>query len=334
MSKQQKIAFWVCLSLAIFALFRWLFGMAIPEASLEFSIGAAATIMSGLLAGRGVMLVALQNNAIKHPARINGFLVLVILTGFLAIAYLLNAMIEETTLFPFALTVLLLFLINMATASLFTLIRSQYKAKVISAQAAMAQSKSELELLQSRLSPHFLFNTLNNLYGLSLNEPQRVPPLLLKLSGLLRYSVYDAKELFVPVREEIEYLRNYVDFERLRLGDRLKLQMDLHDEFHDICRIPPLLLIVFVENAFKHSRNTKDQYISIDITLGRKSGYLIFSVRNSCAVDKNVGTAEKNSGFGLQSVKKRLDLLYRGKHRLVTHQSDSEYAVELTLECQ
>lgn len=335
MSKQQKIIFWILLTFSLFGFFRWLFGLAIPEIALEFSVGTTFILVSGLAVGRGGVLVALRSHAISNPAPVYVFLGLFIFAGLLLIAFLLNAMIEKTTLFSFAVTILFLFLVAAASAGLFTIMREQYKAKVTSAQAAMAQSKSELQLLQSQLSPHFLFNTLNNLYGLSLSEAERIPPLLLKLSALLRYSVYDAKDAFVPIQYEVDYLKNYVEFEQLRLGERLQLKMEIDAQFDPDCKIPPLLLVVFVENAFKHSRNTKDKQVVIDIQLRKRDHYIVFLISNSTSAEQVHGKhPDKHSGFGLESVRKRLGLLYAGKHTLEIRRTDNNYAVELTLDCR
>jgi hypothetical protein len=335
MNNWKKNLFWLLLTALIFSLFRWLSGIAMPEIALPFSIGTTFVIVAGLFTGRAVTLISLRNADVVKWGTITGSLSGFIFVAFLCIAFLLNGMIEKTTFFPFAVTVLLVFLISSATSALITVIRQQYKSKVRSAQAAMAQSKSELQLLQSQLSPHFLFNTLNNLYGLSLNSPDKVPSLLLKLSELLRYSVYDVKEVFVPLQHEVDYILNYIEFERLRLGDRLTLRVDVDRNFDPDCKIPPLLLVVFIENAFKHSRHAAGEQITIDLALQGKGNSLIFSVRNSCAIQTTGGQGtEKHSGFGLDSVRKRLNMLYAGKHDLRIKRMESEYAVELTIPCR
>ena len=335
MTKRQKVIFWAGLMLLIFAFFRWLFGIALPEIAIEFSLGTTFIIVSGFMAGRAVMLLAISVNGIKNWGRSVTVLTIFIMVGFIAIAFLLNAMIEKTMLFPFAITVLLFFLVNASFSALITIIRHRYKSRITSAQAAAAQSKSELQLLQSQLSPHFLFNTLNNLYGLSLTEPERVPALMLKLSELLRYSVYDVKDVFVPLQYEADYIRNYVEFESLRLGDRLSLNLELDPVFDVECKIPPLLLIVFVENAFKHSRTTGSGAIKINISLRKNGNKIVFSARNSISTTLTARDyPERHSGFGLDSVRKRLDLLYAGRHTLEIDMTEADYAVQLKLDCQ
>lgn len=197
------------------------------------------------------------------------------------------------------------------------------------AMISASQSQSELKLLQSQISPHFLFNTLNNLYGISLTRHEKIPPLLLKLSELLRYSVYDAKELFVPLSDELAYINNYIDFEKIRIGERLIINTKIDQTIEDI-QIAPMILIIFIENAFKHSKNSVDQNIYIDIELKIWANSILFSIRNSYQENKDVGL-DKYSGFGLDNVKKRLELLYPGKHDLKTEVKDDFYEVMLLL---
>lgn len=306
-----------------------------PEIATPFALGATFVLTSGLITGHSLTSLALRMGAIRSIARTIFLMSAFVLMGFVAIAFLLNAMVEKTTLFPFAVTVLLLFLVTMTASGLVTVIRHQYKSKIQSAQAAMAQSRSELQLLQSQLSPHFLFNTLNNLYGLSMSAPDRIPPLLLKLSELLRYSVYDVKEIFVPLQYEVEYIRNYIEFERLRFGSRLNLTTEIDLGFEPDCKTPPLMLIVFVENAFKHSRTTGEGTIDISLALRKREDRIVFSISNSCPEKPAPGQhQEKHSGFGLDSVRRRLGLLYPGRHTLRIDKREDQFTVHLELECQ
>lgn len=331
---KHKVIFWISLSLMLLGLFRWLSGMAMPEIATPFAIGTTVVLVSGLFTGYVLTKLAIRAHAIRSVANIIVLSALFMFVGFIAIAFLLNDMIGKTTLFPFAVTVLLVFLETAAAGCLVTVIRNRYTERITSAQAAMAQSKSELQLLQSQLSPHFLFNTLNNLYGLSMMEPAKLPALLLKLSDLLRYSLYGVKELFVPLQHEVDYIMNYVDFERLRLGDRLQLSLGIDAVPDGGYRIPPLMLIVFVENAFKHSRAAGQDLISMDISLIRNGDRIIFSVSNSVGSEGRTNQTEKHSGFGLDSVHKRLKLLYPNRHEFKIEKTESRHSVYLQLECQ
>jgi len=200
------------------------------------------------------------------------------------------------------------------------------------AQKEAAQRKSELGLLQSQLSPHFLFNTLNNLYGIAITDHQKMPALLLKLSELLRYSVYDAGEVYVPLKNELDYIRNYIEFEKIRLEDRLVLTTDIEDIIDTNIKIAPMLLIVFIENAFKHSRNTASPEIFVDISIRTWGSSLLFSVRNSYGKEKEENSMlSKSGGMGLPNVTKRLELLYPGTHELNVRSDERFYTVELQL---
>jgi len=216
----------------------------------------------------------------------------------------------------------------LALGMLIKLVRMNDRA-LEDAMISASQSQSELKLLQSQISPHFLFNTLNNLYGISLTRHEKIPPLLLKLSELLRYSVYDAKELFVPLSDELAYINNYIDFEKIRIGERLIINTKIDQNAEDI-QIAPMILIIFIENAFKHSKNSIDENIYIDIELKIWANSILFSIRNSYQENKDIGL-DKYSGFGLDNVKKRLELLYPGKHDLKTEVKDDFYEVMLLL---
>ncbi|MCE7068168.1 sensor histidine kinase [Dyadobacter sp. CY326] len=210
--------------------------------------------------------------------------------------------------------------------------RSVTQNQLKEARAAAEHSKSELHLLQSQLSPHFLFNTLNNLYGLSLTQHERIPPLLLKLSDLLRYSVYEANEVFVPLKDELVYIHHYIEFEKIRIGDRLVLTTNFEEITSPDIKIAPMLLIVFVENAFKHSKNTIDEKIYISIELKLWENLILFSIKNSHDQrEKELSIVEKHSGFGLASVNKRLVLLYPNEHELVIKNEPTTYQAVLRL---
>ncbi|WP_051350276.1 sensor histidine kinase [Dyadobacter alkalitolerans] len=210
--------------------------------------------------------------------------------------------------------------------------RSVTQNQLKEARAAAEHNKSELHLLQSQLSPHFLFNTLNNLYGLSLTQHERIPPLLLKLSDLLRYSVYEANAVFVPLKDELVYIQNYIEFEKIRIGDRLILTTNFEEIKNADIRIAPMLLIVFIENAFKHSKNTADEKIYISIELKTWEDLILFSIKNSHdKQERQISVVEKHSGFGLASVNKRLELLYPNEHELAIKNEETFYQVVLRL---
>lgn len=221
---------------------------------------------------------------------------------------------------------------SLALGVLIKLARSVDQSELRKAKVITANTQSELYLLQSQLSPHFLFNTLNNLYGLSLTQHEKIPPLLLRLSDLLRYSVYDANELFVSLKDELAYIDNYVEFEKIRIGDRLALTSDVEQISDASIKIAPMLLIVFIENAFKHSKNTVEEKISVAISLKIWGNSILFRVKNSQRNNsEETSITNKSSGFGLANVKKRLDLLYPNRYELEIENEEDCYTVSLLL---
>lgn len=210
------------------------------------------------------------------------------------------------------------------------LVRTNMQYQLQEAKATAEQNRSELRFLQNQLNPHFLFNTLNNIYGISLTQHERIPGLLLKLSDLLRYSVYDAKELFVPLKSEAAYIKDYIEFEKIRIGDKLVLE-ETYEEIDVPVNIAPMLLIVFVENAFKHSKNATGEKIYIKIIIKTWANTILFSVKNSCGNHTEKNMINKDSGFGLENVTKRLELLYKGEYDLTAEKKDGFYNVMLQL---
>jgi LytS/YehU family sensor histidine kinase len=207
--------------------------------------------------------------------------------------------------------------------------------QVSEAKIAQKHKESELQLLISQLSPHFLFNTLNNIYGLSLSEQQRVPKLLLKLSDLLRYSIYETREKFIPLKNELLYLNNYIDFEKIQNGERLVLEVAIQENVDDQVRIAPMLLIVFVENAFKYSKATRKRDMSIAITLQVKEGWIFFTIKNSFEPGgSQQSPLQEPPGIGLHHTVKRLDLIYGNEYFYNAQEDNATYHVELRLKAK
>ncbi len=193
---------------------------------------------------------------------------------------------------------------------------------------------AELKLLKAQLNPHFLFNTLNNLYGLSVVSSDKLPGLMLKLSDLLRYSLYDTKERLVPLQKEIQYLQNYISLERIRLEDKINIELNINGEIANL-DIAPMLLIVFVENAFKHLGVSQKGESRVVVDLQINNDKLIFNCLNTVdklGVDRSDPDLEKGkSGIGLENVKKRLSLIYPDAHTLKLKMNEEEYIAKLTL---
>lgn len=188
--------------------------------------------------------------------------------------------------------------------------------------------EAELRALKSQVNPHFFFNTLNSLYSLSLDKSEKAPELILKLSDLMRYVIYESKDDLVPVGKQLEFLQSYVYLERLRSNESLEVKFDIQGD-HSEVKIAPLLYLAFIENAFKHGARTISDHPFIHIFFNLEhADRVIFTIENR--TDPFRGKPV-DGGFGLSNVKKRLELLYPGKHVWNISESVTIYRVELTI---
>jgi sensor histidine kinase YesM len=189
--------------------------------------------------------------------------------------------------------------------------------------------ESELQFLKSQINPHFLFNNLNNLYSYAIEQSPKTPSIILELSSVLRYMLYDCKEDFVALGKEIEHLKNFTQLNELQIEDRGKVTF-VAENIPSEYLIAPLILNVFIENAFKHSTASQSEDISIDIGIKIDSnGQLNFECTNSFRPVTN--TDKLNNGIGLKNVKKRLQLLYPDAHTLLISDDDQRYSVHLKM---
>ena len=206
------------------------------------------------------------------------------------------------------------------------LIRKQQEVEDL--KALMQQS--ELSFLKSQINPHFLFNNLNNLYSYALENSSKTPIIILELSSVLRYMLYECQEKYVPLDNELKQLGNFIRLNELQIEDRGTVEYSFPDESRSGYRIAPLILMVFVENAFKHSTASQVDNIVIRINVELDdNGVLAFECQNSYnSTSNNESLAE---GIGLQNVHKRLELIYAGDYTLDINESDGLYKVNLTL---
>ena len=203
------------------------------------------------------------------------------------------------------------------------------KQQEVEALNAMVK-ESELQYLKSQINPHFLFNNLNNLYSYAIDNSPKTPSIILELSSVLRYMLYDCKENFVPLPKEIEHLKNFTKLSELQIENRGIVEFNA-DNITSHYQIAPLILNVFVENAFKHSTASQSEDISIKIQIDvTENGMLGFECINSFQPQAN--TDDLSHGIGLQNVKKRLQLIYPNAHSLSIQETDSLYSVKLNLE--
>jgi two-component system, LytTR family, sensor kinase len=196
-------------------------------------------------------------------------------------------------------------------------------------ELAKAKAEAEIKLLKGQLHPHFLFNSLNNIYSLALMKSDLTADSILKLTELLDYLVYRANMDKVALSKEVQLLRNYVDLEKLRYGDKLKVDMDITLE-NENQMVAPLILLPFAENCFKHGGAGEDGFFKIKMRLKADGRQLAFDIANS----KKNGRKNRhaNGGVGLENIRKRLTLLYPGRHELGIQDLPEIYAVELLIE--
>ncbi|MCK4664046.1 MAG: histidine kinase [Bacteroidales bacterium] len=188
---------------------------------------------------------------------------------------------------------------------------------------------SELSFLKSQVNPHFLFNTLNSIYSLANKKSDNTPTAIVKLSQLMRYMLYESKEELVNLESEIEYLNNYIELQKLRLFENIKIIFTTTGDIQNK-KIEPMLLIPFIENAFKHGitylKNTE-----INILIEVRNNKLFLKVENP--IDKTNSTSkEENHGIGLQNIKQRLNLLYPDNYLLTIDNSGDKHITELIIE--
>jgi hypothetical protein len=216
------------------------------------------------------------------------------------------------------------------TKILFDIIRfysKWFQSERRSEQLKIDKLNLEKDFLKVQLNPHFLFNTLNNLYGLALRADRQTPEMVRQLAEMMRYTLYESNADNVPVLKELEYLKNYVTLEKMRYRDNKEIVLNIDDSMVDGQTIAPLLTFTFVENGFKYGLKSKDNaFLKINVSV--KSDHFYFSILN----DKKEKTVHRKfGGIGLANVKKRLELLYPGKHELKIEDRENTFYVEMKI---
>jgi len=187
---------------------------------------------------------------------------------------------------------------------------------------------AELNFLKAQINPHFLFNTLNNLYYLAYSKSENTTEVIAKLSQMMRYMIYDSNHPKVLLSKEIEYMQSYISLERLRLNNQIPITFDISGNPENVW-ITPLIFITFLENAFKHGVSNSNPKAWVKLSIKLQGKECIYSVENSRTTEHK-DNGEK-SGIGLQNVKRRLELSYPGQYTLETSETPSAYIVKLNL---
>lgn len=202
--------------------------------------------------------------------------------------------------------------------------------------------QSELKFLRSQINPHFLFNTLNSLYSLTLSKSDLAPEIVIRLSEIMRYMLYECNEKLVPLEREIKFMKNYVELEKLRYGDDVNIDFCIEGEVQNQ-EIAPLLFIPFFENSFKHGLSNRTGEDWVVIRFNALGDRVSLTIRNSIpkpipetkhtvkSIDKKI---LNSSGIGLENVKRRLELLYSNRYELNIGQDDDQFEINLSIKLQ
>lgn len=190
--------------------------------------------------------------------------------------------------------------------------------------------QSELKFLKSQINPHFLFNTLNSLYALTLKKSDLAPEIVLKLSEMMRYMLYECNEKEVPLQKEINYMQNYLELEKLRHGAKMLINLKVNGEVSDQ-KISPLILIPFIENSFKHGINNQitQGFVNLELNIFDNDLQMILENSKSPSLPK-IGD-KRSGGIGLVNVRRRMAILYPDHHHLEIKESPNTYKIELNL---
>ncbi|MEL6989342.1 MAG: sensor histidine kinase, partial [Bacteroidota bacterium] len=191
--------------------------------------------------------------------------------------------------------------------------------------------QSELNFLKSQINPHFLFNTLNNLYALTLKKSDQAPEIVLKLSEMMRYMLYECNEPKVMLSKEVHYMENYLELEKIRQGPHSEINLEVNGDPGDKM-IAPLMFIPFLENSFKHGLNSSITEGYVEAVLNIEEDNVHFHIENSKAPSMPRQIHKKSGGIGLVNVKRRLNILYPERYDLTLSDSPNAYRVDLKID--
>lgn len=246
--------------------------------------------------------------------------------------FILNIEVDEDFVFLFFHLSFYCFFIMMLTTMFYFLRRrmTMQEMGIKLREAEKQQIASELKVLKTQLNPHFFFNTLNSIYSLSIDNNPKTPDVVLKLSELMRYVLYDTSQERTVLKKEIEFIRNYIELEETRFEDSIAVQFNIIGNNYENWTIAPLLFISIIENAFKHCNKTETPAeITIEIDVSQLP---MFAVMVSNSASSTNSTYTKHKGVGIENTKQRLQLLYPNKHTLEISHDENNFEVYLQLD--
>lgn len=247
----------------------------------------------------------------------------------LALFFLFSFLTESRSIIPTLLMSFRFFFI-MAISLSFRIVADYLRNEKKQKEKETLTLRSELAFLRSQINPHFIFNVLNILVSLARKKSDKLEPTLIRLSGLLHYMLYEPDNDKVNLQREIDYLKDYIALQSIRFGDQLKIESQFETDKHaESCLLEPMLLIPFVENAFKHGTDVLENPF-IRISLLQKEKEIRFTVENKFSPSRK-DHPENQSGIGHSNVKRRLDLLYKGQYSLTVEKKNDFYIVQLLI---
>jgi sensor histidine kinase YesM len=216
-----------------------------------------------------------------------------------------------------------------ALAASFKMFKHYYVKNMRNQQLLKENIAAQLQLLKAQVHPHFLFNTLNNIFSQTQTESPKGSKMIMGLSDMLRFILYEGQKNLVPLKQELQMINEYIKLEKIRYGNKLDVHVLVPDKTDDIY-IAPLLLLPFVENCFKHGASNMLQNPWINLTVELKDTTLVMKLMNGKAPQRE--NSIKNSGIGINNVRQRLDLLYNGKYDLQIREDEEVFVVDLKVE--
>ncbi len=242
--------------------------------------------------------------------------ILVIIPPVIIFVLVIDDLEFEATIFTFLYSIILLVLGTRWIIRELKLVNQLKKEK----------KATELLHLKSQVSPHFFFNTLNNLYGLVEKDSKKAQELILKLSEMMRYSIYEGEKSFVPIKQEVTYLKNFIELHEMRYHKKVDISF-LTEILSEETRLMPLLFILLVENAFKHGVENLRENAYVHMKLKSTEHEILFEIENNFDLEDQ----KTEQGIGLTNLKRRLELMYPNKHSLDLMQKDDTYKAQLIL---
>ncbi len=220
-----------------------------------------------------------------------------------------------------------LFILVFAIGTFIAVMQQWLKTEHTRQQIEHEKINTELSFLRSQVNPHFFFNTLNNIYSLAITGSQDTAPAVMKLSSIMRYILTETEANLVPLQNEIDFLRNFIDLQLVRLTDKVEVNFTAEGNTENK-QVAPLLFIPFVENAFKYGVSTKERS-AIKIKITSSADHILLDVSNTLVKADN--GIHETTGIGINNVKRRLQLLYPGKHNLTVKEEDNQFKVHLDI---